>query len=284
MPEEQPAGPLPEEGQGPRGTDAIEGGALPRGPDIRNLVADRVRLGSRAVRRYAPGRETLPRDALAGLTGAIGSVPDGMAGGVLAGVNPVYGLYASLVGPIAGGLFASTQLMLVTTTSAAAIAAGQEVSRWEGAEREQALFLLVVLIGALQIGAGLLRLGSLTRFVSHSVMVGFLTGIAVLIVLGQLGTFAGYQAPGANKVMQAINLAAQHPAGGPALARHRGADPAPGGDAAPDAPGGLRGAGGPGRPLRAGGGAGLGRRCSWCRTRGRSPAGCPCRPCLRSRC
>ena len=207
MPEEQPAGPVPEGGPGPGDTDAIEGGALPRGPDIRNLVADRVRLGSRAVRRYAPGRETLPRDALAGLTGAIGSVPDGMAGGVLAGVNPVYGLYASLVGPIAGGLFASTQLMLVTTTSAAAIAAGQEVSRWEGAEREQALFLLVVLIGALQIGAGLLRLGSLTRFVSHSVMVGFLTGIAVLIVLGQLGTFAGYQAPGANKVVQAINLA-----------------------------------------------------------------------------
>ena len=63
------------------------------------------------------------------MTGAIGSVPDGMAGGVLAGVNPVYGLYASLVGPIAGGLTASTQLMLVTTTSAAAIAAGQEVAR-----------------------------------------------------------------------------------------------------------------------------------------------------------
>ena len=80
------------------------------------------------------------------------------------------------------------------------------MSRWEGAEREQALFLLVVLIGALQIAAGLLRLGSLTRFVSHSVMVGFLTGIAVLIVLGQLGTFVGYQAPGANKVVQAINL------------------------------------------------------------------------------
>jgi sulfate permease, SulP family len=195
-----------EERANPGPGDTDEERALPRSPDIRNLVADRVRLGTRAVRGYTPGRQTLQRDVLAGLTGAIGSVPDGMASGVLAGVNPVYGLYASLVGPIAGGLLASTQLLVVVTTSAAAIAAGQEVGRWEGAEREQALFLLVLLIGAIQIAAGLLRLGSLTRFVSHSVMVGFLTGVAVLIVLGQLGTFVGYEAPGANKVMQALNL------------------------------------------------------------------------------
>jgi sulfate permease, SulP family len=76
-------------------------------------------------------------------------VPDGMAGGVLAGVNFVYGLYASLVGPIAGGSFVSTERMLVTTTSAAAIASGQAVAGLEGAERDQALFLIVLLIGGL---------------------------------------------------------------------------------------------------------------------------------------
>jgi SulP family sulfate permease len=140
------------------------------------------------------------------LTVAIGTVPDGMAAGVLAGVNPVYGLYAGMAAPIAGGLLTSTELMVVTTTNAAAIAAGQALTGLDGAAREEALFLMIVLIGAIQIAAGLLRLGSLTRFVSHSVMTGFLSGIAVLIILGQLGTFAGYAPQGANRVAQALNL------------------------------------------------------------------------------
>jgi SulP family sulfate permease len=96
--------------------------------------------------------------------------------------------------------------MRVTTTSAAAVAAGEAVAGLAEPARDQALFLLVVLIGALQVVAGLLRLGSLTRFVSHSVMIGFLSGVAVLIVLGQLGTLTGTQPAGPNKVAQAIDL------------------------------------------------------------------------------
>ena len=76
------------------------------------------------VRRWlgsiAPDRGTLKDDALAGLPGAIGSVPDGMASSVLTGVNPVHGLYASFAGPTVGGLATSTNLMVITTTSAAA--------------------------------------------------------------------------------------------------------------------------------------------------------------------
>lgn len=164
------------------------------------------RLNLESLRRMAPSRSTLKQDAIAGLTGAIGSVPDGMASGVLAGVNPIYGLYASMVGPIVGGAFASTRLLLVTTTSAAAIATGQALSGVSDEERVWSLFLLSLLIGAVQIAAGLLRLGSLTRFVSHSVMTGFLTGIAVLIVLGQLGDFTGYAPEGANKITQTFDL------------------------------------------------------------------------------
>lgn len=168
----------------------------------------RVRLGAGgdALRRLAPQRATFKNDAVAGLTGAIGSVPDGMAAGVLVGVNPIYGLYASLVAPILGGLFSSTQLLLVTTTNAAAIAAGQTVAGVPEGERAAALFLLVLLIGAVQLAAGLLRLGGLTRFVSHSVMIGFLTGIAMLIILGQLGDFTGYAPRGGNRVTQAIDV------------------------------------------------------------------------------
>jgi SulP family sulfate permease len=100
-----------------------------------------------------------------------------------------------MAGPIAGGLFSSTQRLVVTTTTAAAIAGGAAISGLPPEERANALFLMTILTGALAVAAGLLRLGSLTRFVSHSVMVGFLTGIAVLIILGQLGTLTGYARP-----------------------------------------------------------------------------------------
>jgi sulfate permease, SulP family len=55
-----------------------------------------------------PSRASLRRDGLAGLSSAISNVPDGMANGVLVGVNPVYGLYAAMLGPGVGGLFSST--------------------------------------------------------------------------------------------------------------------------------------------------------------------------------
>ena len=75
-----------------------------------------------------PGRASIRQDAIAGLNSAVSSVPDGMASGILAGVNPIYGLYACMVGPIAGGIFSSTRLMVVATTSAAALSAGQALA------------------------------------------------------------------------------------------------------------------------------------------------------------
>jgi SulP family sulfate permease len=162
------------------------------------------------VRRWlqsvAPQRSALKTDALAGLPGAIGSVPDGMAASVLAGVNPIHGLYASFAGPVAGGLTASTKLMVITTTSAAALAAGSALENVSPEDRPGALFLLTVIAGAAMIAAGLLRLGRFTRFVSHSVMIGFLSGVAVNIIVGQIPDLTGAQAEGSVALQKAWDV------------------------------------------------------------------------------
>jgi sulfate permease, SulP family len=119
-----------------------------------------------------------------------------MASSVLAGVSPIHGLYASFVGPIAGGAFAGTQLMVITTTGAAALAAGSAIAGIDPSERSDALLLLTFLAGVFMIAAGVLRLGRYTRFVSHSVMIGFLTSVAANIVFGQMADLAGTSASG----------------------------------------------------------------------------------------
>ena len=144
-----------------------------------------------------PEKGTVRDEAIAGLPGAIGSVPDGMAAALLTGVNPVFGLYASFAGPIAGGLTASTRLMVITTTSAAALAAGSAIAPLVGPRiARERCSCSSLLAGVLMVAAGLLRLGRYTRFVSHSVMIGFLTGVAVNIVAGQIPDLAGAEAGG----------------------------------------------------------------------------------------
>ncbi len=166
--------------------------------------------GASAIRRrlgaIAPERATLKQDLVAGIPGAISSVPDGMAAGVLAGVSPVHGLYASIFGPVGGGLTSSSKLMVITTTSAAALAAGSAVAGVPADRRPEALFLLTLLAGGLMIVAAVLRMGRFTRFVPHSVMIGFLTGVAANIVLGQLPDLVGSDVSGDFALAKAWHL------------------------------------------------------------------------------
>jgi sulfate permease, SulP family len=158
------------------------------------------------VRGLAPERGTLRSDVVAGLPCAISSVPDGMATSVLIGVNPVHGLYACLFGPVGGGLTSSTRLMVITTTNAAALAAGSALSSVAGPERPRALFLLTMIAGAAMVLAGWFKLGRYTRFVPHSVMIGFLSGVAVNILLGQLPNLFGISTSGPYPLARAWNL------------------------------------------------------------------------------
>ena len=92
-----------------------------------------------------------------------------------------------------------------------AMLAGSALADLSGPSQNQALFTLTLLVGLFMMGAGLLRLGRLMRFVSNAVMVGFLTGVSVLVVLSQLGDFTGYGSQYSNKVLQSIDLLL-HPA------------------------------------------------------------------------
>jgi len=156
--------------------------------------------------RHFPARATLRQDVVAALNSALSSVPDGMVCGLLAGVNPIHGLYACMAGPIAGGLLSSTQLMMITTTAAGALGAGQALYDVPFDQRAGALLLLVVMIGLFQLLFGVLKMGRMTRFVSFSVMTGFVSGIAVRAILTQLDTLTGLQSTGANVLARTLDL------------------------------------------------------------------------------
>jgi SulP family sulfate permease len=117
-----------------------------------------------------------------------------------------------MVGKPVGGLLTSSHFMTLAVTSAMALTAGSALIGFSGEEHAQALFTLALLVGLVQIIAGLLKMGRLMRFVSNSVMVGFLTGVSVLVVLSQLGDFSRYSSVYSNKVAQAVDLLL-HPRG-----------------------------------------------------------------------
>jgi sulfate permease, SulP family len=160
----------------------------------------------RQIRAAGPERRHLRADILAGLPGAISSVPGGMATAILAGVHPIQGLYACFAGPIAGGLTAHNRRMIITTTGAAALAAGSALRDVDQAQRPAAVVLLAVMAGAALLAAGILRLGRLTRFVSHPVMIGFLTGVSVNIICGQLADLTGATAHGPTALARALSI------------------------------------------------------------------------------
>ncbi len=151
-------------------------------------------------------RETLRDDGMAGLVLGVESVPDGLASGLLAGVNPVAGLYAYMFGTMSAALFTSTAFMAVQGTGAMAIIVADVDLVHSGDDPARALFTLSILTGLVMLVAGILKLGTMLRYVPNSVMVGFISAVGVNIVLGQLGDFTGYDAQGANRVSRAMDL------------------------------------------------------------------------------
>ena len=150
-------------------------------------------------------RGTLRDDSVAGLVLGVQSVPDGLATGLLAGVNPLAGLNAYIVGTIAGALTTSSTFMVVQGTGAMAMVIADVPAVRSGPDPARALFTLSILTGIVMLVAGIAKLGTLLRFVSNAVMVGFINAVGVNIVLGQLANLTGYAADGPNRVVRAVN-------------------------------------------------------------------------------
>jgi sulfate permease, SulP family len=168
-------------------------------PNGRGYVAPLAEL--RTVWR----RRTLPGDLAAGAVLGIESVPDALARGVLAGVNPLAGLNAYLFGMLGGALFTATPLMAVQSTGALAVIVA-DVGLDENPDPARALFTLSVLTGIVMLAAGVLRLGKLLRFVSTAVLTGFLAALGINIVLSQLATLTGYQSGGGGTITRFLRM------------------------------------------------------------------------------
>ncbi len=142
--------------------------------------------------------ETLKKDFMAGLTGAIIVLPQGIAFATIAGLPPEYGLYTAMVTPVVAALFGSSRHLISGPTTAISIVVFSAISRYAEPGSPEFIHLaltLTFLAGAYQFGFGLARLGTLVNFVSHTVVVGFTAGAAILIATSQMKHVLGVQVP-----------------------------------------------------------------------------------------
>ena len=139
-------------------------------------------------------RRTLKADLWAGLTGAVIVLPQGVAFAAIAGLPPVYGLYAAMVPVIIAALFGSSHHLVsgpTTTVSLLVFATLSPLAAPQTPEYISLALTLALLAGLIKLSLGLARFGAIVNFVSYSVLTGYMAGAAVLIITSQLGAFFG---------------------------------------------------------------------------------------------
>jgi SulP family sulfate permease len=131
-------------------------------------------------------------DLVAGATVAAIAVPQAIAYALIAGVDPRYGLYSAIVITIVASIFGSSSHLINGPTNAISLVTFSALAPFAGStDTLGAMFLLGAIAGTVQILVSILRLGDLTRYVSESVILGFMAGAGFLIALGQIGNFVG---------------------------------------------------------------------------------------------
>ena len=136
-------------------------------------------------------------DMAGGLSVAAVAVPQAMAYALIAGLPPEYGLYTAIVMTTVGALLDSSKQLINGPTNAISIALLGAIGMVPDQEiRIQLAIFMAFFIGAMQIVISLARLGDLTRYVSHSVIVGFTAGASLLLIFDQLKNLLGQRAVG----------------------------------------------------------------------------------------
>jgi sulfate permease, SulP family len=145
-------------------------------------------------------------DLIAGLTVAAISFPQAMAYALIAGVDPRFGVYSAIVVTIVASIFGSSSHLINGPTSAISLLVFTALAFLDSentTELFEGLFLLAVLVGAFQIIISLFKLGNLTRYISESVIIGFMAAASFLLAIGQLGNALGVRDKG-NGHMQVL--------------------------------------------------------------------------------
>jgi len=137
---------------------------------------------------------SVKNDLLSGITVALALVPEAVAFAFVAGVSPVVGLYGAFMMGLITAIFGGRPGMISGATGAMAVVMVHLVSEGNtlgGSDTAglQFLFVTLILAGLIQVSAGVLRLGKFVRMIPHSVMMGFVNGLAIVIFLSQLGMF-----------------------------------------------------------------------------------------------
>jgi len=143
-------------------------------------------------------RESIKADFFAGLTGAVIVLPQGVAFATIAGLPPEYGLYTAMITPIVAALFGSSFHLVSGPTTAISIVVFSAVSHHAVPGTPEFLSMaltLTFLAGVYQLAFGLARMGALVNFVSHTVVIGFTAGAAILIATSQLKHITGIFIP-----------------------------------------------------------------------------------------
>jgi len=142
------------------------------------------------------GRNELKADFAAALTGAIVVLPQGVAFATIAGMPAQYGLYAGMIPAIVAALFGSSRHLVSGPTTAASVVLFSALSIFAVPATPEYVSLaltLTFMVGIFELALGLARMGALVNFISHSVVVGFTAGAAVLIAAKQLKYFFGVE-------------------------------------------------------------------------------------------
>lgn len=155
-------------------------------------------------------KDSLKADFFAGLTGAVIVLPQGVAFALIAGLPPEYGLYTAMVTPIIAALFGSSFHLVSGPTTAISIVVFSAISSHAvpGSPEFIAMALtLTFLAGVYQLAFGLARLGALVNFVSHTVVIGFTAGAAILIATSQMKHIFGIAVPAGESFLHTwVNL------------------------------------------------------------------------------